>query len=128
MRSAHHHHRRPRPPQPTIAMPVWCRPGCKHLRALPQHHRPHLLTCTWRLSPVKWALGRIDRMSCCPLTENAQDKPVDGAVVKGNLPHAHEAKMPLAGTGPSGNRSAGGHFGARRNRAEKNYHSPENHL
>lgn len=87
--------------KPTIAMPVWCRPGCRHLRDMPQHHRPHLLTCTWRLSPGKWCLGRIDRMTSCPLTENAQDKPVDGAVVKGNLPHAPEGKRPLAGTGPS---------------------------
>ena len=33
--------------------------------------------------------------------ENAQKRPADGAVGKGNLPHAHEAKRPLAGTGPS---------------------------
>ena len=59
--------RRPRPPQPSIALPVWCRPGCRHLRDMPRHHRPHLLTCTWRLAPGKWALGRLDRMTCCPL-------------------------------------------------------------
>ena len=92
-------HRRPRPPRPTIAMPVWCRPGCKHLRTLPQHRRPHLLACTWRLSPGKWCLGRIDRMTCCPLAENAQKRPVDGAMGKGNLPHAPEAKRPPEGRG-----------------------------
>ena len=118
-------HRRPRPPRPTIAMPVWCRPGCKHLRTLPQHRRPHLLTCTWRLSPGKWCLGRIDRMTCCPLTENTQNRAVDGAVVKGNLPQAPEGKRPLAGTGPSREAFNCGYFGARPSHAENIYHLPE---
>jgi hypothetical protein len=121
-------HRRPRPPLPTIAMPAWCRPGCRHLRDMPRHHRPHLLTCTWRLSPGKWCLGRIDRMTSCPLAENAQKRPGDGATAKGRLPLAPEAKMPLAGTGPSRGAFNCGHFGARPSRAENIYHSPENHL
>ena len=126
MRATPHPHRhRPRPSRPTINLPHWCRPGCRHLRTLPQHRRPHLLACTWRLSPGKWCLGRIDRMTSCPLTENAQDKPVDGAVVKGNLPHAHEAERPLAVTGPSRERSNCGYFGARPSRAENIYHLPE---
>ena len=80
-------------------MPVWCRPGCKHLRTPPQHRRPHLLACTWRLSPCKWALGRIDRMTGCPFTENAQNRVAGGAAGKGRLPLAPEGKRPLAGGG-----------------------------
>ena len=121
-------HRRPRPSLPTIALPVWCRPGCKHLRTHYRHRLPHLLACTWRLSPGKWCLGRLDRMTGCPLAENAQKRPGDGAAGEGRLPLAHEAKMPLAGTGPSGNRSDCGCFGARPSRAENIYHLPENHL
>ena len=114
--------------KPTIAMPVWCRPGCRHLRDMPRHHRPHLLTCTWRLSPGKWCLGRIDRMTGCPLAENAQNRPVDGAVGEGDLPHAHEGKRPLEGHGSFLGALACGCFAPRQNRAENNYHLPENRM
>ena len=121
MRSAHHHHRRPRPPQPTIALPVWCRPGCRHLRTHYRHRLPALPLCTWQLSPGRWALGRLDRMTGCPLAENAQNR-VAG---KGRLPLAPEGKRPLAGAGPSRERSDSGYFGARPSHAENIYHLPE---
>ena len=109
-------------------MPVWCRPGCKHLRTLPQHRRPHLLACTWRLSPCKWALGRIDRMTGCPFTENAQNRVAGGAAGKGRLPLAPEGKRPLAGGGSFQGALACGHFGARPSHAENIYPLPEKHL
>ena len=57
--------------------------------------------------------------------ENARKRPVDGAMGKGRLPPAPEGKRPLAGTGPSGERSDSGYFGARPSHAENIYHLPE---
>ena len=68
--------------------------GCPHLRQLHRHRRPPVLACCWRQSPGKWCLGRLDRMTGCPLAENAQERPVDGAMGKGRLPPAPEGKRP----------------------------------
>ena len=119
------YHHRPRPPRPSITLPLWCRPGCRHMRHMPRHHRPGLLTCTWRLSPVKWALGRLDRMTGCPLAENAQKRPAGGAVGKATYPMHPRPKGRQKGAGPSEERSDCGYFGARPSHAENIYHLPE---
>ena len=47
--------------------PSWCNAQCSHLRTHHRHKRPDLPLCTWRLPPGRWCLGRLDRLTSCPL-------------------------------------------------------------
>lgn len=55
-------------------LPGFCRADCRHHRRHHRHRLPALLLCTWRLSPGRWCLGRLDRLTGCPLEDRRHDR------------------------------------------------------